>query len=230
MFFFDPMYLLFAAPGLILALWAQTKVKGTFAKFSKITTRRGLTGAEAARRILDSQGLGHVTIEPIRGQLSDHYDPRSKVLRLSEPVYGSRSAAAVGVAAHEAGHAVQHATGYAPLALRSFMVPGVRLGGWVAPLMLMVGIFLSSEPLLLVGIAFFALTTIFSIVTLPVEFDASARAMKLLPASGILAEDEVPAVKKVLNAAALTYVAAAIQSIMTLLYFLFRSGLLGGRR
>lgn len=228
--FFDPVYFLFALPGLLLAMWAQFKVKGTFSKMSKVRTRRGLTGAQAARRILDGQGLGDVAIERVHGKLTDHYDPRTRVLRLSEPVYDSASAAAVGVAAHESGHAVQHAKGYAPLALRTFMVPGVQLGGWVAPVMLMVGIFFQSQTLLLAGIAFFALTTLFSVVTLPVEFDASARALKLLPSSGIVGDDEVPQVKQVLDAAAMTYVAAAIQSVMTLLYFLFRSGALGGRR
>jgi Zn-dependent membrane protease YugP len=211
-------------------MWAQFKVKGTFSEMSRVATRRGLTGAEAARRILDAQGLSHVPVEPVAGQLTDHYDPQKRVLRLSESVYASRSAAAVGVAAHEAGHAVQHAVGYAPLALRSFMVPSVRVGGWVGPLLLMVGILFQSQSLLLLGIVFFAAVTLFSVVTLPVEFDASSRALRLLPASGIVGDDELPAVKRVLNAAAMTYVAAAIQSIMTLLYYLWRSGILGGRR
>ena len=228
--YFDPMYFLFAVPGLLLAAWAQFKVKRTFAKMSRRGTRRGLSGAEAARRILDSQGLVDVPIEPVPGKLTDHYDPGKRVLRLSQSVYHERSAAAVGVAAHEAGHAIQHATGYSMLALRSFMVPGVMLGSWVAPILLMGGMFFASPDLLMVGIVLFGVVTFFSIVTLPVEFNASSRALKLLPATGIVFEDEVPDVRKVLNAAAMTYVAAAIQSIMILLYYLWRSGVIGGSR
>jgi uncharacterized protein len=233
----DYWYWVFAAPGLLLGIWAQIKVKMTFMEMSKRRIRSDMTGAEAARAVLDSAGLRNVPIEPIPGMLSDHYDPRKRVLRLSEAVYGQRSAAAVGVAAHEAGHAVQHAAGYAPMMLRAFMAPAVIVGSWLTPVLFIVGAFLMyggettwGPQILLAAVCLFAATTLFALVTLPVEFDASSRALKLLPQAGVLTMEEVPAAKKVLTAAALTYVAAAIQSVMTLLYYLWRMGLIGGRR
>ena len=190
----------------------------------------GMTGAQAARRILDTNGLQNVAIERVRGTLSDHYDPRSKVLRLSDSVYGEPSLAAVGVAAHEAGHALQDKVNYGPLKLRSAMVPTVQIGSWLGPIIFMVGLFLSGafgETIAWIGLVIFAATALFAIVTLPVEFNASKRAKELLVATGVLAPQEIKGVDNVLDAAALTYVAAALQAIMTLLYY---ASLLMGRR
>lgn len=227
---FNPMYLLFALPGLLLGMWAQSKVKGTFNKFSTVATRRGLTGAEVARQLLDAYGLQHVRVEPVGGQLSDHYDPGNKVLRLSEPVYSVRSIAAAGVAAHEMGHALQDADGYAMLRLRSGMVPSVKIGGMIGPLMFMAGAMLRLQPLMIIGLILFAATAIFALVTLPVEFDASSRAKKLLLNEGIMGADELRGVDEVLDAAAWTYVAAAIQAIGTVLYYAYMVFGTGNRR
>ena len=222
--FFDPLYMLFMIPPLILGFWAQSKIQSTYGRYSQVRTRTNISGAEAARRILDSNGLHHVDIERVRGTLSDHYDPRGKVLRLSEGIYAQPSLAAVGVAAHEAGHAIQDATGYAPLRLRSAMVPAVRFGSWLGPIIFMGGLFLSSvlgNSVAWLGILLFAATALFAVVTLPVEFDASRRAKKLLVAQGILGQEEVRGVDKVLDAAAWTYVAAAMQAVLQLAYFAF---------
>ncbi len=220
MFFFDPLYLLFALPGLLLGFYAQMRVRSSFKKYSKVQSATGITGAQAARRVLDANGLQHVAVERVNGFLSDHYDPRGKVLRLSPQVYDTPSLAAVGVAAHEAGHAIQDQKNYAPLQLRSALVPGVQIGGWVGPLIFFAGLWFSTT-LAWIGLILFGLTAIFALVTLPVEFDASRRAKALLTTNGILVPQELQGVNRVLDAAALTYVAAAIQAVMTLMYYAF---------
>jgi hypothetical protein len=230
MFFFDPLYLLFALPALALGLWAQMRVKSAFNKYSKVRAGTGITGAQAARRLLDSNGLSMVNVERVGGFLTDHYDPRSKTLRLSPQVFDTPSLAAVGVAAHEAGHAIQDQNNYAPLRIRSLMVPSVQIGSWLGPIIFLVGFFMSTQvgfTIALIGLVLFGLTALFAVVTLPVEFDASRRAKKLLVSDAVLTPQEVKGVDKVLDAAALTYVAAALQAIMTLLYYAF---LLFGRR
>ncbi|HNR50663.1 MAG TPA: zinc metallopeptidase, partial [Deltaproteobacteria bacterium] len=212
---------------LLLSIYAQFKVKSTYSRFSKVSTYRGITGAQAAREILRSAGVHDVDIELTRGFLSDHYDPRSRVLRLSESVYAGDSIASVGVAAHEAGHAIQHAHGYAPLKLRSALVPVSSLGSNLAWPLLIIGFIFMAQSLILAGIIFFSLAVLFQIVTLPVEFNASSRALQALPASGILSDSEVAGARKVLTAAALTYVAAATAAVLQLVYFLLRAGVLG---
>ncbi len=229
------LWLLLALPGLLLGLWAQMKVKSAFGKYSKVRNSRGLTGAQVARLILDHYGLRHVSIEETRGMLSDHYDPRAKVLRLSPQVGREPTIAAVGVAAHEAGHALQDADGYAPLKLRSAIVPAVQFGSWLGPMIIMGGFLLMAltgatelgYTLAWFGLILFALTAVFSIITLPVEFNASARAKKELVALGVLSQQEMKGVNATLNAAALTYVAAAIAAIGQVLYYVI---LLTGRR
>ena len=225
MFFFDPLYIIISLPALALGFWAQMKVKSTFKKYSRVSVGRGAAGAQVARRILDSNGLGHVNVEESRGFLSDHYDPRSRTLRLSPQVYQSNSVAAVGVAAHEAGHALQHSTNYAPLALRSVIVPSVQIGSWLGPIIFFIGMFMGGSGLgftiSLVGLILFAAVAVFTLVTLPVEFNASKRAKEILVAQGFVAQQEMKGVNAVLDAAALTYVAAAIQAITTLLYYAF---------
>lgn len=224
---FDPLYIIMIVPALILSIYAQVKVKSTYSRFSKVSTYRGITGAQAAREILRSAGVRDVEIELTRGFLSDHYDPRSRVLRLSESVYSGNSIASVGVAAHEAGHAIQHAHGYMPLKLRSALVPISSLGSNLAWPLLIIGFIFMAQSLILAGIVFFSLAVLFQIVTLPVEFNASSRALQALPASGILSDTEVTGARKVLSAAALTYVAAATAAILQLVYFLLRAGFLG---
>jgi Zn-dependent membrane protease YugP len=233
---FDPMYLLLMAPALVLSLWASFRVKRAFNKYSKVRAMSGLTGAQAAQRLLDQAGLSDVEVIRTRGMLSDHYNPATKKLALSEGVYGSSSVAAIGVACHEAGHALQHAKGYKPLALRSALVPTagigsklgyfVMLGGLI--LMYMTGNTALGQNVVLFGALLFSAVLLFQIVTLPVEFDATARAKSLAVSSGIVLEQERTGMDKVLNAAALTYVAAAVSTLMTLVYFLLRAGLLGG--
>jgi Zn-dependent membrane protease YugP len=218
--FFDPLYFVFALPALALGLWAQSKVKSNFRKYSQVGNLGRLTGAEAARRILDSQGLYEVQVEESRGFLSDHYNPRGKTLRLSRDVYHNQSIAAVGIAAHEAGHAVQDQTNYALLGFRTAIVPTVQLGSWLGPIMFIIGI-LVTPTLAWIGLAFFALTSVFTLVTLPVEFNASHRAKQLLVTQNILIQQELEGVNKVLDAAALTYVAATLQSLSTLAYYAF---------
>ncbi|OFV98985.1 MAG: zinc metallopeptidase [Acidobacteria bacterium RIFCSPLOWO2_12_FULL_54_10] len=227
---FDPMYLLFIAPGLALSLWASWRVKKSFNKYSKIRTARGMTGAEAAAELLRGAGISDVKIVRHSGMLSDHYNPVNKTLALSEPVYDSDSIAAVGVATHEAGHAIQHARNYAPLWIRSMLVPTANIGSTIGYLVMTFGLFLASTNLVLAGAVLFSAVLLFQIVTLPVEFDASNRAKALILDYGIVTAQERQGVDRVLNAAALTYVAAAISTLLTLLYFLMRSGLLGGRR
>jgi uncharacterized protein len=221
------LYFLFGLPALLLGLYAQWRVKSSFSKYSKVRTQRGVTGAQVARSLLDAQGLHDVRVEESKGFLSDHYDPRGKVLRLSPDVYHTPSVAAAGVAAHEMGHAMQDASQYWGLVARSAMVPAVQFGSWLGPLIFFAGFLFLGETVAWIGLILFAAVAVFALVTLPVEFDASARAKRLLVSHGILFEDEMQGVNRVLNAAALTYVAAAIQAIMTLLYYAF---LLLGRR
>lgn len=232
MFFFDPVWLILAIPGLILGLWAQMRVRSAFGVYGKVANSRGFTGAQAARAMLDYYGLQDVRIEEVNGFLSDHYDPRSRTLRLSPDVGRSPSIAAVGVAAHEAGHALQHAKNYAPLSLRSALVPATQFGSFLGPLLFMGGFLLQAITsfgynLAVVGLILFALTAVFSVVTLPVEFDASKRAKQELVKMNILSQQEMVGVNKTLNAAALTYVAAAIAAIGQVLYYAL---LLFGRR
>lgn len=222
----DSYYLLLVLPAIIFAGWAQMKVKSTFAGYERVRSYSGLTGAQVARRILDENGLNHVAIEHIAGSLTDHYDPRSQVVRLSDSVYSSASIAAIGVAAHETGHAVQHATGYAPLTIRNTIIPLTNFGSTLSMPLILIGFLLNSSPLVLVGIVAFSLVTLFQLITLPVEFNASARAMRTLDADGVLNAEELNGTKKVLTAAALTYVAALLVSAMQL----FRLVLLFNRR
>lgn len=228
--YFDPRYLLFIGPALILSLWASWRMRSAFNKYSRVPTARGLTGAQAARILLDTAGLQDVAIEPAQGFLSDHYNPLTKKLALSQPVYSSSSVAAVGVACHEAGHALQHAAHYRPLWLRSAMVPTANIGSKFGYFGMLFGLILHVQGLFLLGALLFTAVVLFQLVTLPVEYDASARAKRLAFEHGIVFDQERVGMAKVLDAAALTYVAAAISSLMTLLYFLMRSGLLGGRR
>lgn len=233
--FIDPLYLILVLlPGMVIALWAQAKVKRAYAKASKIPAQCGRTGAQAAFEILQRAGIDDVDIEPAQGWLSDHYDPRHRVLRLSPDVYGGRSLASLGIAAHEAGHALQHAEAYTPLSLRNGLVPMAAIGSSLSYILLFVGLFLTyggstfGKPLMVLGVALFSLTVIFQFVNLPCEFNASSRARQHLTTLGLVSSSEDAAVKKVLSAAAMTYVAAVITSLLTLLYFLLRSGLLGG--
>jgi Zn-dependent membrane protease YugP len=231
----DPTFLIFIIPAMILGFIAQAAVRGRFNKYSQVRTSRGLTGAQAAREILDSNGLYDVKIEEARGLLSDHYDPRSRTLRLSKDVAYSPSVAAVGVAAHEAGHALQHAKGYMPLQIRSAMVPTVQFGTWLGPLIILGGIMLEAlmgayalgNAIAWFGVALFGLVAVFSFVTLPVELDATARAKKLLYQYNIVDRRELGGVNKVLNAAAWTYVVAAIAALLQVLRWVF---ILMGRR
>ncbi len=223
-------YLLFIAPGLLLSLLASWMVKSAFSRYSQVRTMNGLTGAEAAERMLAGAGVRDVAVERTDGFLSDHYNPLTKKLALSEEVYGSASIAAVGVACHEAGHAVQHANHYAPMWLRSALVPTANIGSNIGYAVMMIGLFMSSTGMVLAGAVLFSMVLLFQIVTLPVEFDASSRAKRLAVEYGIVGESERAGMDRVLNAAALTYVAAVVSTLMTLLYFLLRAGLLGGRR
>ncbi len=226
---FDPFYLLFVAPGMLLAMWATFRVKSTYHRASQIMARSGVTGAQAAQQVMSAEGVSGVGIEPIPGQLSDHYDPRAKMLRLSEGVYSERSIAALGIAAHEAGHAIQDARNYSPLVIRNLAVPLASFGSNFAYIVFFIGLFMGFAGLIYAGIALFAGVVFFQVVNLPVEFDASRRARESLQMTGLLTAEEDREVARVLNAAALTYVAGALTSILTLLYFLFRAGLLGGR-
>ena len=227
---FDPMYFLFVLPGLALSMWASARVKSAFNKYSKVRSGRGFTGAEAAETLLQSAGITNVRIVRSHGVLSDHYNPVTKTLALSESVYNSDSIAAVGVATHEAGHAIQHARHYAPLWVRSALVPTANIGSSVGYFVMMIGMFMASTNMILVGALLFSAVLLFQVVTLPVEFNASSRAKALIVEYGIVTAQERRGVDKVLNAAALTYVAAAVSTLLTLLYFLWRSGLIGGRR
>jgi hypothetical protein len=227
--YFNPMYFLFIAPAFIFSLWASWRTKANFKTYSKVPVSSGMSGAEAARRLLDGAGINDVQITRSRGILSDHYNPVNKTLALSDGVFDSRSLAAVGIAAHEAGHAIQHAKHYGPLKLRSALVPTASIGSNLGYFVMLLGLFISPN-LVLVGAVLFSAVLIFQIVTLPVEFDASNRAKALVVEKGIVGVAERRGMDKVLNAAAMTYVAAVASSISTLLYFLVRAGLLGGSR
>lgn len=226
-YYFDPTYVLVLI-GLVLTMAASFRMNSTFSKYSKMKSASGMTGAEAAQRILNRAGIYDVTIEHVSGNLSDHYDPGHKVLRLSDTTYSSDSVAAVGVAAHECGHAIQHQENYGPLALRSTLVPAANIGSRLGLPIILVGLLLgSSNVLIQIGIWVFAISVLFQFVTLPVEFNASSRAMKCLESNGILGSTELGQCRKVLSAAALTYVAAAAASVLQLLRLVM---LFGGRR
>ena len=233
---FDPLYLLVIGIGTALSLYALSVTKGRFRKYSQYTTRSRMTGADIARCILSDNNIKDVQVERIAGELSDHYDPRSKTLRLSEPVHDSNSMAAFGVAAHEAGHAIQHAKSFAMLQFRSAWVPMANLGGGLSMVVIMIAFFLggvetaTGNSLAWLGIVLFSCTTVFTLVTLPVEFDASKRALACLKKGNYVTESELNGARKVLNAAAMTYVAAFVTSLLTLLYLAYRLGLIGGRR
>lgn len=215
--------ILILLPAMIFAIVAQARVKSTFKKYAKIPNRRGITGAEAARRVLDANGLQHVRIEQIGGELTDHYDPRENVIRLSNAVHNSTGIAALGVAAHEAGHACQHAQGYVPIKLRAAIIPITNFGSKLAMPLFLIGLLLTSasylagELFMLLGIVFFSTATLFQLITLPTEFNASSRAMKALETQGVLYDDELPAARSTLSAAAMTYVAALATSLASLL-------------
>ena len=215
--FFDIYYLILVVPTLILSMGAQVMVKSTFSKYSQVRCSRNISGRDAALLLLKANSINNVAVESVRGSLSDHYDPRSKTLRLSEPVFGKPSIAAVGVAAHEAGHAIQHARGYAPLVLRSTLVPVANIGSSFGPWVAIAGFFFQFPLLINLGIILFGAAVLFYIITLPVEFNASARALALLQSNNILTQEELKGAKKVLTAAALTYVASALTAVMSLL-------------
>lgn len=231
--FFDPMYFIFLAPALLLALWAQIRVKSAYHKAAAIPARAGITGAQAAAQVMRRAGVEGVGIEQSRGFLSDHYDPRAKVLRLSPDVYGGRSLASLGIAAHEAGHAIQDRVRYSPLVIRNAIVPLAGFGSNMAMILFMIGLVISSAaqggggtlgPMLLWGgVLLYAAVVVFQVVNLPVEFNASSRAKDILMESGLITADEAPVVRKVLSAAALTYVAATLTAILTLIYLLTRA-------
>jgi Zn-dependent membrane protease YugP len=221
MFYFNPMYLVFALPALLLALIAQWRVQAAIGKYSRVRTGRGATGARVARAILDGYGLQHVAVERTSGFLGDHYDPLHRTLRLSPEVYDTPSVAAVGIAAHEAGHALQHAEGYWPLQIRTAMVPVVQFGSYLGPLVFFLGFLLNNPALAWAGVILFAGVAVFALVTLPVEFDASRRAKELLAGQGYAWGEELTGVARVLDAAALTYVAGLAQALSTLLYYVF---------
>ncbi len=225
---FDPTMILVLI-GAVLSMWASAKVQGTFNKYSSVRSRTGMTGADAARRLLNSQGIYDVSIEGVAGNLTDHYDPRSKTLRLSESVYQSSSVSAIGVAAHECGHAIQDHVGYVPLRMRAAFVPVVNFGSHLSWPLILIGVIIGGigSPMVNIGIWMFVLVVLFQLITLPVELNASRRAVVLLDQNGILQGEEVSQTRKVLGAAALTYVAAAAASILQLLRLVI---LFGGRR
>jgi len=231
MFFFDPRYLLFMAPAFILMMIVQGYVKSAYNKWSKVPARSRLTGAQAAERLIQNGGLYGVRVEGVQGQLTDHYDPRSKVLRLSPGVYNGTSVAALAIAAHELGHAMQDKDEYFPLRLRAAIVPAVNIGSYLGWILLMIGILLQATSLAWLGVFVFSGGAIFALATLPVELNASARAKRLLTDTGLIAgQDEMSGVNNVLNAAALTYVAALITAVLQLLYFVTLVLGMGGRR
>lgn len=228
MMMFDPLYMLMMLPALALAGIASVMVKVTFGKYSKVRSYSGMTGAQAAERMMRSNGVFDVTVEQTTGFLSDHYDPTKKVLRLSPGVYQSNSLSAIGVACHEAGHALQHAAQYAPLMIRASLVPVTQFSSNFAIWVFFAGLIFRMQPLLYAGCILFALAFLFAIVTLPVEWDASARAKQHMVASGIVSPGQERDAGRVLNAAFLTYLAAAVSSLMTLLYYLMKAGIIGG--
>jgi len=231
MFYFDIKYILMVMiPGMLISGGASLLVRRAFSQFSQVATRRGYTGAQAAQILLENADIHDVQVVPTQGYLSDHYNPTTKQLALSQDVYRSTSVAAVGIACHEAGHAIQHATGYGPLGIRSALVPAAGIGSGLGYVVMAVGLFMQSQMVVGIGAIVFSAVLLFQLVTLPVEFDATKRAKKLIVDSGIIDPDERYGVDKTLNAAALTYVAAVITTLLTLLYYLMRSGILGGGR
>ncbi len=224
----DPLYWLFALPGLVLGLLASLYVQSMFDKYSRIMARSGYTGARAARELLDANGLSSVRIEISQGFLSDHYDPIHRILRLSPSVFNSRSLAAIGVACHEAGHALQHAAGFAPLHIRSSLVPVTQFGTHLSYFLFLMGLLFRFTLLMQIGAILFGFAVLFTVATLPVEWDASARARRLMLSAGIVTPQERDAAAVVLRAAFMTYVAAVVTAVLQFLYFLIRSGLLGG--
>ena len=229
MFLFGPGYLLFALPALALSLWASWRTKAAFNKYSRVRTVRGLTGAQAAQEMLRSAGVTGVEVVPTNGFLSDHYNPANRTLALSEATYASNSVAAVGVACHEAGHALQHANGYKPLYLRSALVPTANLGSSMGYLVVMGGFLFHAANLIYLGAMLISVVLLFQLVTLPVEFDATARAKRLAVETGIVLPQEREGMDRVLNAAAMTYVAAVVSTLMTLLYYLLRASSMSRR-
>ena len=227
MFYYSYSYLLYMLPGLVLMLYAQFKVKHSFSKYSKVTNSRGLTGADAAREVLRQNGVDGVRIEHVSGNLTDHYDPRTNIIRLSDDVYNSTSVAAVGVAAHEAGHAVQYAKSYGPIKLRAAIIPACNIGSRLGIPLAIIGAVIDMMGLVYVGLALFGLAVLFQVVTLPVEFNASRRAISAINSTALLTKEEASGAKAVLSAAAMTYVAAMIQSLLMLLYYMSR---FAGRR
>ena len=225
--YFDPMYLLVALPALLLGLYAQMKIRSTYGKYLRVANSASVTGLGAARHLLDAARLYDVEIGQTPGELSDHYDPRKKLLKLSPGVANAPSVASLGFVAHDIGHAMQDAQGYSPLRLRSAIVPVVNIGTWLGPIVFILGFVLRAYDLSLIGVLLFSGAAIFSLITLPVELNASSRALQLLSNTGMVTQNELKGAKSVLSAAALTYVAAAAQSISTLLYYVF---LLGGIR
>ena len=223
----DRYYFLLIVPAMLIAMFAQARVNTTFNRYSRVYSRRGITAAQVARSILDANGLYEVQVMRVSGHLTDHYDPRTNVVRLSDSVYTSSSIASIGVAAHEVGHAIQHATDYAPLTIRSAIIPITNLGSQLSMPLILLGILFSAQPLVEIGILAFSLMAVFQLVTLPVEFNASNRAIRTLAADGYLDQEELSGAKQVLGAAAMTYVAAAAASILSLLRLLI---LFGGRR
>lgn len=221
-FFFDYYYIIFVIPAVILSLIVQFKLKSTYAKYSKVGNARRITGAQAANLVLNYYGISDVNIVSVAGTMTDHYDPTQKVIRLSEGVFNSSSIAAVGIACHEAGHAAQHAENYAPIKIRNSILPVCNIGSSLSIPLLIAGIVLSFQPLVWIGIGFFAFTTIFQLVTLPVEFNASKRAVNVIESNGLLSFEEKNGAEKVLKAAAMTYVAALAVSLAQLLRLIFR--------
>ena len=228
-FFFDPMYLLFAMPALLLAMFAQWKVSSAYAKYTKVRNARNITGVQAADYLLRANGL-NLNVSGTPGQLTDHYDPRDKTLYLSQGVAQTPSVASLAIVAHEVGHAVQDSQGYAPMRFRAFLVAPASIGPWVGYIMFIIGIFLNFAGLVWLGIVFFSASLIFALATLPVEINASQRALAMLRSSALVGQGEVDAAQSVLTAAALTYVAAAAQALSTLLYYVFVALNFGGRR
>ncbi len=227
MFFFSPLYFLFALPALLLGLYAQWKVKSSYDQYLQVRNMRGLTGVQAAQYLLSAAGLSAISIEGVPGELTDHYDPRSKTLRLSAGVANSPSVAALGIVAHEVGHAVQDAQAFGPMRMRSAIVPAVNLGSWLGPILFIIGFMMQSPNLATIGLLGFSAAAVFALITLPVELDASRRALHMLSATGLVGTQDMDGARSVLSAAALTYVAALVQAIGTLLYYAF---LLSGMR
>jgi Predicted Zn-dependent protease len=219
---FDPLYFIIVGPGMLIALWASFKVKSTFAKYQNVAIGNRMSGSQIAEALLERAGIHEVTVEPHQGILTDHYDPKAKVVRLSPDVYNGRSVSSIGVAAHEVGHAIQHAENYGAMALRQNLVLPANIGSWLSYIVIFLGLLLNLAGLFWLGIILFSAVIAFQLVTLPVEFNASSRAKAKLLDTGLITTEEADGVKKVLNAAAMTYVAALVTSVLTLLYYVLR--------